>query len=107
MGSKKKKKNLNSDELVIGGNQLLATFSHFVKEAEESCFSIPCRAFPVHFVHQHATWKVRTRENNHKKMKTKVKVKPVQSAVAAINFNKYPIKFVDRQLMNLGEKWIT
>lgn len=40
-------------------------------------------------------------------MKTKPKVKPDQSAAAAINFNKYPVKFIDKQLMNLGEKWIT
>lgn len=32
---------------------------------------------------------------------------PVQLVAAAINFNKYPIKFVDRQLINPGEKWIT
>lgn len=41
------------------------------------------------------------------KIKAQLKVKPVQSTVGAINFNKYPIKFLDRQLMNLGEKWIT
>lgn len=29
------------------------------------------------------------------------------AAAAAINFNKYPIKPVDRQLMDLGEKWVT
>jgi hypothetical protein len=51
------------------------------------------------------TMKTKREENHHKKAKPEVK--PVQSAAAAINFNKYPIKFGDRQFMHLGEEWIT
>lgn len=34
-------------------------------------------------------------------------MKPVHPAAAAIHFNKYPLNSGDRQLMNLGEQWIT
>lgn len=42
-------KNLNSDELGIGGNLSLSVFSHFVKVGEESLFLIPWKRFPHPF----------------------------------------------------------
>ena len=63
-------KNLKSDELGIGGDLSLSVFSHFVKVGEESHFLIPWKRFPHPFcswLHQHATWKGKTRENSYKR----------------------------------------
>ena len=50
--------------------------------------------------------KGKARKNSHKQ-ETQNLSQVFQSAAAAINFNKYPIKFIGRQLINLGEKQIT